>query len=226
MKILALEFSSHERSIAVLADGEVLGFAMDQTPRGTRAFAHIQEALQQARVAVEDIECVAVGRGPGSYAGTRVAIAIAQGWQLARGVKLLGINSADAIARRINTTEGLGIIGRTVRFIGVVNLLFDAQRGELYAVRYQLGSHEPRVLGGFVLLTATEEKLRREAGEIFIKADQSSWPGTEMILPPNARDIGHLAAARTDFISGSELEPVYLRPVEFVKAPPAKLHGL
>lgn len=226
MKILALEFSSHERSIAVLADGEVRGFALDQARRETRAFAHIQDALQQARFSVADIECIAVGCGPGSYAGTRVAIAIAQGWQLARGVKLLGISSADAIARRINTPAGMEILGCTLPFIGVANLLFDAQRGESYAIRYQLSDHEPRRLGGFVLLTAVEEKLRREAGEIFIKADQSPWPGTEMTLPSNARDIGRLAETRTDFISGSQLEPVYLRPAQFVKAPPAKLPGL
>lgn len=226
MKILALEFSSHERSVAVLADGEVLGFAMDQTPRGTRAFTHIQEALQQARLAAGDIECIAVGRGPGSYAGTRVAIAIAQGWQLARGVKLLGINSADAIARRIHIAEGMGIIGRTVPFVGVANILFDAQRGELYAIRYQIGEHEPLVLGGFVLFTAEAEKLRRETGEIFIKADLSSGRSADMTLLADAREIGRLAEARTDFISGSQLEPVYLRPAAFVKAPPTKLHGL
>jgi tRNA threonylcarbamoyl adenosine modification protein YeaZ len=223
MKILALEFSSHERSIAVLADGEVRGFAMDQSPR---AFAHVQEALRQAGFSTEQIECIAVGRGPGSYAGTRVAMAIAQGWQLARGVKLLGISSADAIARRINTAEGLGIIGRTAPFVGVANILFDAQRGELYATRYQFGEHDPRVLGGFVLLTTAEEKLRREAGEIFIKADTSPWPGSDVILPPSARDIGHLAISRTDFIAGSQLEPVYLRPVEFVKAPIPKGPGV
>ena len=226
MKILALEFSSHERSIAVFADGEVRGFAMDPTPRGTRPFACIQEVLQQAGLSAGDIECIAVGRGPGSYAGTRVAIAIAHGWQLARGIKLLGISSADAIARRINTGEGMKILGRSVPFLGVANLLFDAQRGELYAVRYQIGAEEARVLGGFVLLTAAETQGRREAGEIFIKADLSAWPGTEMILPPRACDLARLAAGRTDFLAGPQLEPVYLRPAEFVKAPISQRPGL
>jgi tRNA A37 threonylcarbamoyladenosine modification protein TsaB len=32
--------------------------------------------------------------------GTRIAIAIAQGWQLARGVKTAGVNSAEAVARQ------------------------------------------------------------------------------------------------------------------------------
>ena len=62
MKILALEFSSYERSIAVLADGEMRGFCTEQTQRGTRAFTHIQEALAQAHLSPADIECIAQPR--------------------------------------------------------------------------------------------------------------------------------------------------------------------
>ena len=81
-------------------DGTLLGEARDKKGKHTPAFALIEAALAQAGVEREQIECVAVGVGPGSYMGTRIAIAIAQGWQLARGVKTAGINSADALARQ------------------------------------------------------------------------------------------------------------------------------
>src|ERR1041384_1796484 len=64
MKILALEFSSSQRSVAVAVDGAVRGHAFEQGGRETHAFALIDSALQQARVAREEIECVAVGIGP------------------------------------------------------------------------------------------------------------------------------------------------------------------
>ena len=91
MKLLALEFSSSQRSVAVL----------NATPSGTTCFevvetgglgplGMIEQALSNAGVEREQIECIAIGLGPGSYTGIRAAIALAQGWQLASGVKLLG----------------------------------------------------------------------------------------------------------------------------------------
>lgn len=98
MKILALEFSSEQRSVAIVEDGKVLGEARESAGKHTQAFALIGAALDQAGMEREQIECIAVGLGPGSYMGTRIAIAIAQGWQLARGVKTAGVSSADALA--------------------------------------------------------------------------------------------------------------------------------
>ena len=59
---------------------------------------------------------IAVGLGPGSYTGIRAAIAVAQGWQLARGIKLLGINSVECLAAQAQAGK---IFGR-------VNVVIDA----------------------------------------------------------------------------------------------------
>src|SRR4051794_27474107 len=116
MKILALEFSSRQRSVAVLQAGTMtqsgLGAAMsarsqmslsEVTEAGGLAantFGMIDSALRDAGVEREQIELLVIGLGPGSYSGIRRAIAAAQGWQLARGtekLKLLGIGSVDAL---------------------------------------------------------------------------------------------------------------------------------
>ena len=64
----------------------------------TRALAMVAAALREAGLEREQIECLAIGLGPGSYAGVRAAISLAQGWQLALGVKLLGVRSVEAVA--------------------------------------------------------------------------------------------------------------------------------
>jgi tRNA threonylcarbamoyladenosine biosynthesis protein TsaB len=227
MKILVLEFSPHERGVAVFFDGEVRGFAIDRSPQGAHAFALIQRALEEARLSTADVECIAVGLGPGSYAGTRIAIAIAQGWQLARDVKLLGVSSADSIARRINPIEGIALEGRDVPFSGIANIVFDAQRDHVYAIQYHVGADEPQALGGFERLTADEEARRGDAGEIFIKADMGAWRlGKEMVLLSDACIIARIAAQRSDFVPGNQLEPIYLRKAEFAKAPPPKFSAM
>jgi tRNA threonylcarbamoyladenosine biosynthesis protein TsaB len=221
MKILALEFSPCERGIAVMRDQEVLGFAIDRAERGMRAIELIARALEQAQLSASEIDCLAVGLGPGSYAGIRTAIAIAQGWQLARGVKLLGVNSADAVARQISSrNQGRNPVP------AIANIVCDAQRGEVYAARYEVGKGIPIPLGGFELLASAEEERRRSEGEMFFKADDGAWRlGHEPILLSDARVVGAIAAERSDFLTAEQLEPIYLRRAEFVKASRARFEA-
>ena len=109
MKILALEFSSSQRSVAVVqsaANGHPphaapsVSEVIETGGRETRAIGMIEAALRDGGLEREQIDCVAVGLGPGSYAGIRAAIAFAQGWQLACKVKLLGICSVECIAEQ------------------------------------------------------------------------------------------------------------------------------
>ena len=73
------------------------------------------------------------------YTGIRSAISIAQGWQLARPIKLLGVSSADAVAAQAQTE---GATGR-------VHVVIDAQRGEFYLAGYQLAAEGSREVEPF-----------------------------------------------------------------------------
>ena len=68
------------------------------SPRTLNAFGLIETALGQAQIEREQIDCLAVGLGPGSYTGIRAAISIAQAWQLARNVRVLGVGSVECFA--------------------------------------------------------------------------------------------------------------------------------
>src|ERR1043166_6848282 len=109
MKILAGEFSSSQRSVAVLngrAVGVPIAEVVDTSPRGSEALGMVETALRQGQIEREQIECVAVGLGPGSYTGIRSAIALAQGWELAAGerdIKFIGLNRADGIPPEAQT---------------------------------------------------------------------------------------------------------------------------
>ena len=209
MKILALEFSSPMRSVAVRRDGAKCGYAEESGTREAKPFAIIDAALTEAGISRAEIECIAVGLGPGSYAGIRIAIAIAQGWQLARGVKVLGISSADLVAAQAGQSRVKNPV-----FVGV-----EAQRGELYAARYDVSVFDhPKLIEPF-----------RVVGEEQVKGIfRMDWlPGFEspngVACVPKADFLALLAARRSNFVPGSALEPIYLRQLEFVKAPPPRI---
>lgn len=209
MKILAVEFSSETRSVALVEGQRILGRAVEIGGRQTRSFALIDSVLKEAGHDRDVIECIAVGLGPGSYAGIRAAIALAQGWQLARGVTVLGLNSVECLAAQ----------ARANGIHGALHFLIDAQRNEFYCGSANPGS--PDAVGPLRLISRDEAK-KLAATEIVVEPSLTSlFPGARVMVP-DAATLGQLAATRTGFVGAEQLEPVYLRATSFVKAPPPR----
>jgi tRNA threonylcarbamoyl adenosine modification protein YeaZ len=213
MKILALEFSSKERSVAVLAEGGLCVTAMETGGRDVHALDLITRVLTEARLEREQIECLAVGLGPGSYTGIRAAIAVAQGWQLALPVKVLGIGGAECLAAQ----------ARERGWLGTVNIAIDAQRNEFYLARYEIDSKKLRELAPLKLASFDEVAGHLKADEIVAGPDADKLFAGGQALYPGAAMVASLAVGGTDFVTGEKLEPVYLRETSFVKAPPPRI---
>ncbi len=213
MKVLAIEVSSQRRSVAVGCDGAAPVERAQSGGRAVDLFALIESALAEGGLEREGIECIAVGIGPGSYTGLRGAIALAQGWELAGDVRLLGVSSAEVIAAE---AAGMGIAGR-------VCVVIDAQRGEFYIATYELAEGGWKALD--VLRLAGREAVLAElrGGALVIGPEVGRWfpEGREVI--PGAATLCRMALNRTDFRPGQELEPIYLRETTFVKAPPSRI---
>jgi len=213
MKILAFEFSSERRGVAVVIAGQVRGRAEQTGGRTAPAFGLIGQALHEARLDREENECIAVGLGPGSYTGIRAAIAMAQGWQLARAVRLLGLSSVEALAAQ----------AQAAKMFGRIHILIDAQRDEFYQAVYEIETNQCRVLEPLRLATFDQVNAVALPGECLVCPDLlPRFPGSR-ILWPDAGTIGQLACARSDFVTGDKLEPIYLRETRFLKAPPPRV---
>ena len=208
MTILALEFSSEQRSAAVARGGSVLAEAVESGERNVAAFAMIEKVLGQAKMEREEIEAIAVGLGPGSYTGVRAAIALAQGWQRARGIKTTGISSVAAIAEQ----------ARLEKLFGRVNIVVDAQRGEFYFAAYDLAQTSQTEIMPLKILSMAEVQSRVKDGEILIGPEAAKiFPNARTVFP-RAAAVAALAADRGDFLAAEKLEPIYLRETNFVKA--------
>ncbi|HIG81471.1 MAG TPA: tRNA (adenosine(37)-N6)-threonylcarbamoyltransferase complex dimerization subunit type 1 TsaB, partial [Verrucomicrobiales bacterium] len=166
----------------------------------------IDEALKKANLDRTAIETIALGIGPGSYTGIRSAIATAQGWQLARNVNLLPIPSAEVLAA---TARANGQRGET-------HFLIDAQRHEYYHTTWNL-TEETQTEATPLKIISVVEACDLEA----FGPDAAGFPYCKPLFPDAAR-LAQLAANRTDFQPGETIEPIYLRPIEFTKAPPPR----
>ena len=94
----------------------------------TQLLPRIDAALAEHGVAREDIACVAVGRGPGSFTGVRIAMATAKGIASALEVPLVSVSSLDAVAWNAWAAGERGPL----------SVVADAMRKEVYPVRYLL----------------------------------------------------------------------------------------
>jgi tRNA threonylcarbamoyl adenosine modification protein YeaZ len=240
MKILAIEFSSAQRSVAVVT-GKPTGTGSPAAAEsatatsmpaaaalrnlfhghaevtetggfGANALGMVEQALVQAQIEREQIECVTVGLGPGSYTGIRAVIALAQGWQLAAQIPLLGISSADCVAE----------CAREDGLTGEVSVIIDAQRNEFYCAGYEITAASVLEREPLRLIRPEEAQELVAAGRVLIGPEVTRWfPGGRNILP-RASTLGAMALGRQDFVPGEKLEPIYLREVSFVKAPPSR----
>jgi len=198
MKILAIEFSSNRRNAAVLSGQNALGAASETG--GRNALALVERALAQAHIEREEIEMIAVGLGPGSYTGIRGAIALAQGWQLGRAVKLVGVSSSECLMAQVDRADPYAVV-------------IDAQRDEFY-VEWP---------GAPLRLAARPEVEELRATRQLIGPGISSIFQGAIDLDPDAATLGRIAAVRGDFVPGDKLEPIYLRATAFKKAAPSRL---
>ena len=211
MTILAVEFSSEHRSAAVLRGGKRLGLAAETG--GRRAVGLVEEALQKAGCEREEVEMIAVGLGPGSYTGIRGAIALAQGWQLGLGTRIIGISSVECLAAQAEADK----------IFGTIDIVIDAQRNEFYLASYEIKEGSRRLLDPLHLAALAEIEKRDAAGGKIIGPEIAQWFPRAINLYPEAAALGTLAGSATEFVPGEKLEPIYLRETAFKKAPPLRI---
>lgn len=214
MTILGIEFSSVERSVALLQPtfaGSTVTRLVERGGHG-RPLSLIDELLRKCGVTVRDVGVLAMGLGPGSYTGVRSAISLAQGWQLAGATRLQGIGSADVLAMQ---AAALG----AVEFVVVV----DAQRGEYYQADYRQENGVLKVTGPLRIVSAAQIRETVGRGVPVFGPDIARVFSGATDLYPDAAALVRLAAKLAGYVAGEDLTPIYLRETTFVKAPPPRI---
>jgi tRNA threonylcarbamoyladenosine biosynthesis protein TsaB len=218
MKILAFEFSSPQRSVALVEQAETPSAkieveAMETGTGPNKPFGMIEQVLKQARLERNQIEGLVIGLGPGSYTGIRSSIALAQGWQLGRAVQLQGVSSAECLAAQAHS-EGMR---------GLVGVVIDAQRGEFYLATYEMTLSGWRELQPLALASPETVTECETNGAVLIGPEVERWFPRGRTMLPRATVLGRLALSKSEFVPGEHLEPIYLRTPNFVKAPPPRI---
>ncbi|NGP46548.1 tRNA (adenosine(37)-N6)-threonylcarbamoyltransferase complex dimerization subunit type 1 TsaB [Bacillaceae bacterium SIJ1] len=129
MKVLAIDSASATMSVGLAEDGV---FVAEMTSTGLRNHAiRLMPAIEHILSSVgwhpQQIDRVAVAKGPGSYTGIRMGVTIAKTFAWSVGAELVGVSSLQALALNVKHRN---------TFICPV---FDARRDHIYTGLYKHG---------------------------------------------------------------------------------------
>lgn len=99
-RCLAIDTSTSAMTVAILENGNMLGEVSSYAERNHSIglLPHIQDLLARLHLKPKDLQSVAVGQGPGSYTGVRIAVSVAKTFAWSLSLDLIGVSSLEAMA--------------------------------------------------------------------------------------------------------------------------------
>ena len=131
--ILCIESATTVCSVALTDNGNVVAFR-----EHNEGFSHaekltvfISEVLAEVKIAVKDLDAVAVSSGPGSYTGLRIGVSVSKGLCLSVNIPLISISTLEAIAYGV--VEQIKSNDNNILLCPMI----DARRMEVYCSLYE-----------------------------------------------------------------------------------------
>ncbi len=218
MLILCIDTATVQVGCAIGAhEGVLASFSVARRRRHVETLVPaIEFTCRQAGVELDDLGAIAVDVGPGLFSGLRVGVATAKGLAHALRLPVVGVSSLDLLAFPARHSNRL------------IVPVIDARRGELYYAFYRQVPGGVQRLSAYQLGTPddlTSELVARGEDVLIVgdgplrypdevgKGVHSEFGGASALYPSATAlaELAHPRAMREEFVSASELEPLYLR---------------
>lgn len=213
MKLLALDTATEVCTVALWVAGSVLERNELGGRHAERLLPMVNALLAEASLSLKQLDCIAFGRGPGSFTGLRIGAGVTQGLAFGAGLPVIPISSLAALAQGVDAQRVLAA--------------FDARMQQVYWGGYQ---RSPEGLMAPVTPETVVDPVAAPllAGPGWVVAG-SGWDAYKDILEPRlsassgsglpgiipqARHVAALALSRFqagDVVSPELAVPVYIR---------------
>lgn len=211
--ILNIETSTKNCSVAVSKNGKII--ALKELNDGNYSHAEklhvfIDAVLEEANITMQQLNAVAISKGPGSFTGLRIGVSSAKGLCFALDIPLISIDTLKSLALQIVLEEGY-----------IIPML-DARRMEVYSAVFNNRDSQVRETEAQILdKTSFQNYLEKK--HVFFIGD--GVPKTKELIShpnaffvddklPSANEMGMLAFEKFkqhDFENTAYFEPFYLK---------------
>ncbi len=218
--ILSIETATTNCSVSLSKKGTTIFLKEDYDKNHSHAerlHVYIDEVLKEANIKSNELDAIAVSKGPGSYTGLRIGVSAAKGLCFALDKPLISASTLEALARQIICSDG------------VIVAMLDARRMEVYSAIFDSNYNFIRETEAEVLNEDSYNSYLEEGKVYFIgngvekTTSLISHPNAIFINDkmPSANEMSLLANEKykkSDFENVAYFEPYYLK--DFVALKP------
>ena len=218
MNIIGIETATERLSVALMVDGVAYERHTDARSSHCELISgFVSELLNEGAVDIDELDCVAVSIGPGSFTGLRIGIASAMGISYAISKPVCGVDTLMGIAFHSGFPYTL------------VCPLIDARRSEAYTALYRLGQGIPEEiiapaampvseLAGILKSQNEQVTITGPSTDHFQEVLETSGADLQFTDPDESKPsalsiarIGEIMFNAGQSVTPSELKPLYLR---------------
>lgn len=215
--ILNLETSTKNCSVALAKNGETIlckEIAEQGFSHAEKLHVFIEEILNEADVSVNQLQAIAVSKGPGSYTGLRIGVSSAKGLCYALGIPLISIDTMQVLAKKAVVD-------------GLIVPMIDARRMEVYSAVFGKNHNKIKDVEAEIL---TENSYQDFNETVYFVGDCQEKCKTVLVkdnfkfLPeivfPSANEMSSLSFEKfqnNDFEDVAYFEPFYLKDFMLTK---------
>jgi tRNA threonylcarbamoyladenosine biosynthesis protein TsaB len=127
MLTLAFDTSSRTAAVSILKNDDILYDSMINVDvnHSEVLLPAIDQACQQTRIKINEIDLFVCTIGPGSFTGLRIGVSTLKGLTLSSGKPAVGVSSLAALAMNVSVNNNL------------ICSMMDAGRGQVYAAYFR-----------------------------------------------------------------------------------------
>lgn len=212
--ILNLETATTNCSVSLAKDGKVIAIKENNSANYSHAeqlHNYIKEVLKEASFSLQEIDAVAVSKGPGSYTGLRIGVSAAKGLCFSLDIPLVSIPTLESMAHQILVSQDHLIIP-----------VLDARRMEVYSAVYDRDWKEIRATEAEII---TEDSFKEYLDTHTVHVMGSGAEKCDGVIKhpnlvldtnvvPSAREMARLAQKKfeaSEFENVAYFEPYYLK---------------
>ena len=216
MKILSIDSSSVTASVAITENGKILSekFINNGLTHSQTLMPMVEDAINESKISVKDIDLFAITNGPGSFTGVRIGISCVKGMADALSKKCIAVSTLEAIAEPLKNQDVIACA------------VMDARCNQVYTAIFNQGNRlcEDKA----VLIDELGEELKQYDKKIVFIGDgsvlcyeklceniQNCEVADENIRYVHGSSVGFIAEGKIkngeEPISSANLVPFYLR---------------
>ncbi len=220
--ILNIETATKNCSVALAFEGKLI--AIKEINSGSYSHAEllhpfVKEVLEMAKISINQIQAIAVSKGPGSFTGLRIGVSAAKGFCFAQNIPLISIETLRSLAHSLAINEG------------VIAPLLDARRMEVYSAVFSSKHEQIRAIEAQIINENSFEEYLKQ-GQVYFLGDGAEkckdllTHSNAVFMDnqfPSAKEmcaLSYVKYKKNDIEDVAYFEPFYLK--DFVAVPQKK----